>query len=691
MCNNKKSLEVWETENITFSVFTDIPDYLLNVQIIDYIIYDFRKRWVFEKENIEINRWEFEGFLKDYFIKNNINLKDIKNIWIKNSDLIINLKPWGNISFNIYSYLKDYKFKNILWWKKIEYIEKRVANLNWAIEYIFFSNNFLFEWEINDKDKLKTRRFWNDLKYKNLKELKELLDKENQKLFRIYDITWESKKKQDLLKQEIKIYTWVWDEYEWWAKYFELSFEEIQNKVESLCDTMDIDQVFSYMQWTKDQMNSNFKRASSVERSNNKLINILYSYSFERLKKEDASSDKFIKLIKIMTWRWKLELKNTKDYEKMQEFDYESWYLTFEMSSNFNNALLANSILIYLIFREKWWFIERIKEKQDVNIEDDALKWRSPRAIISESKKLFAPFAEKSWFKENELLVKLWYWEYINTNKKYNELTFNEKVEIWALARIINYIKGNNLNINDIKDLDQIWKKLSEQAFKDLNESLSDNFDWYWSFLNIWSVDAKDLWLYWAEAEIFELYQDINWNDWIFDLKDDNVPWLRALSIWLGIIAWIIILWPAIAAAWAAWTFYWAALSWIVAWAKLWLVTSVISQGLSNKWYDTYEEMFLDVWSQLLIDIILSAIFTWAWLGLLKALWLKLNPDLLLSIEAWTTKAWFIDKSFIIWEVLTTMIVSGYISEEVKRKYEEFYIDKDLDNKKYNEIGKEKE
>ena len=59
----------------------------------------------------------------------------------------------------------------------------------------------------------------------------------------------------------------------------------------------------NYNKWNhiNKDIDGNFRRSDMVTQVNQKLVNALYNYSFERLKKEDGSDKDFIELIKVMT------------------------------------------------------------------------------------------------------------------------------------------------------------------------------------------------------------------------------------------------------------------------------------------------------------------------------------------------------------------------------------------------------
>lgn len=689
MANNKEipEKERLESNELSNLSYIKISDKLLDAQVIDNITYNFWKKWLLKLGIDKLNKWNLESTIEKSIFDNSINKKEIEAIWYIDWFISIHLKNWKIKVFDLKKHLDKVLLDSILVDTTKEKVENKVKNLNSAIEKIFYDNNFWINWEIKDNDKLISSRFWKDLKYKTLWELKDLLDIENKKLFKVYDITWETSKKQELLKQEIKIYTWIWDDYEWWAWYFELSLPEISSKVEELCSSMSMKEVFEYIRRINKDIDWNFRRWDMVQQVNQKLVNALYSYSFERLKKENSDNKKFIELIKVMTWRWKLKIENWEKYEEMQDFDYENDILWFNMSLDFANTVLANHVLIHLMYKE-WGLLSKgdkeknnskdgkIRKKQKIKIEDENLNWKTPQEVISEAKNIFNNSVDNKvpdyWV---IMLGLLWYDKFLNISKSYDELSFNEKIEIWSLARIVIEIKNWNISkdkINNQNYLTELSKNITWDTFETLNESLSDNFDSNLSNIN-WK-DAKDFNLKWTEAEIFELYQDINWA-WVFDIKDSNIPWIDKIAMWITLVSALFILWP-IFVAWASkYTFY----SGFVAWSKLWLVSWVSGQVFSRQWYESYTEWFLDITSQIWIEVIISALFTATWLKVLQKLWV-LNPDLFASISAWISKWWITDKLFIWWEVVSTMVLSQYMSDIIKKEYIENHTNTDNKN-----------
>jgi len=664
---------IWSNEKETVKKNFQSFDYIEIKEvwnIYDKIISVYEWKWFFMKR--DLLKDEFWSFLKNIFQKRGILRDNISAVKYQQNKFFLKTLNWEEIIIE-HKELTNFLLAHLLKTEKKQDIEKRVSNLNQAIETIFDENNYLINWEIDNKDILKTSKFWVDLDGKNLWDLKQKLDIENKKLFRIYDITWETYKKQELLKKEIKFYTWIWDDYEWWAFYFKMTTDEINSKIQELWKTMTTDEIFEFIKKLNNDIDNNFRRSDMVEQINLKLISWFYFYTFDRLKKENAPNKDFIDFIKLITWRWNLKLDNKEIYNKKQEFSYED----INVDENFKEYSIANKALIYVMYK-KWWLLEEISSKKEIKIEDKELEWKTPWDILKEAKIVFDKANPKQANFWQTMLNSLWY---TNTlNKPYSKLSFEEKINIWSLARILKELK--NLKPEDIKNLwilKELAQKVVHNAFYDLNESFSSNFnetllDWDWT-------NAKDLWLTWTSAEIFWLYQDINWNNWLIDWKDENELWLWSIAFWITLVAWLFILWPLLWAWVGAFTFW----SWLVAWAKIWAIWWVTSQLLSHKWYDIYREWFVDVGIKTSIEIIISALFTASWLRLLKKAWLGFDPDLFFWKSAYW-KAWFTDKWFIVTESLFTSSLNTIVDNMIKDEYIEHHEDSNKSKKSTSNI-----
>lgn len=683
-----------ETQKEIFESF----DYTIIGEVFDKsvaLINIYKNNWFFDKW--VVNKWIFEDYIDTIFQENNLNYDSL--IWTKfqNNKFYFYFDDWNDIEVEAND-LKESLLSKALEWEKKEDIEARATNLNNAIEAIYQNNqSIIFDWEIDDNDIVTDRlikKYKLDPSYKNLnlKELKSLLDIENSKLFRVYDITWESHKKQSLLKKEIDFYTWVWDKYEWAAFYIWMKTEEISLKVQELCDTMSLSWIFSYIQTINERIDWNLRRSDMVDQVNLKLTNALYDYTFDKLKKENSTNEDFIKFIKLITGRWKLEIDKDELYEEKQDFEYSD----IDIDEMFKAQNVANQALIHIMYRE-WWLLEEIQDKKEVTLEDEAMQWKTPSWLLNEAKELFNSSVnneiEGYWKKTLNSLDFT-----ADLDKPYEDLSFEEKVKIWSLARMLQKLK--TLNPEQIKDesvLEELSAELVKESFESLNESFSDNFDetlfdWDWT-------GAEDLGLKWTSAEIFELYQDINWNEWLFDWKDSNELWLWSISIWIALIAAVIILWPVLVWWAAGFTFT----SWLIAWAKVGLIAGVSSQVFSRKWYDTYWEWIKDVSSQIAVETIISALLTAGWFYILRARILRIldkrwlsrlkdsiinwerdrlwktwlfNADLFFSKKAWMW-SWLIDKWVMATETWLFMVVSNYVNNYIKKQNIEHHKDTD--------------
>ena len=381
MAEIKKWLEKQKTQNKTFGSFgyaqLNSPfDKEFELTKI------YKEKWFFWKKT---NKWEFSDFIKKIFIENNFKFESIIATESKENQIYIYFENWTNFKIPNKE-LENFLIKNSLEWEKKEDIEKKANNINHAIEAIYKNNEwFIFDWEINNEDIITDsliKKYSLDKKYlnNNLKQLRVLLNIENQKLFKIYDITWESHKKQELLKKEIVFYTWIWNKYEWWAFYFGLNSEEIWLKVQELLNTMNISEIFNYIKNINKEIDWNLRRSDMVDQVNLKLTSALYDYTFDRLKNKDSPNKDFIKFIKLITGRWKLEIDFNKSYKEKQKFEYNE----IDVDEIFKAQNIENKALIYVMYK-KGWLLEEIKEKQklEIKLEDEEMEWKTPKWVLT--------------------------------------------------------------------------------------------------------------------------------------------------------------------------------------------------------------------------------------------------------------------------------------------------------------------
>jgi hypothetical protein len=117
--------------------------------------------------------------------------------------------------------------------------------------------------------------------------------------------------------------------------------------------------------------------------------------------------------------------------------------------------------------------------------------------------------------------------------------------------------------------------------------------------------------LAWLDAEIFDLYNDIWGNGWIFDFSDFSIEYIKTWALFgailIGSIGLAMITLPALVSAWV--------ISAGVAGTNTAFITAsalssvVISRVIIPEWYDSPEEMFID----LSTDVVTALIFWLLW------------------------------------------------------------------------------
>jgi len=634
-------------------------------------------------ESKEIFREEFLWFLEWFMSENNSTDEDIVGAEYYNDTFFIDTKNSGKISFSLSSLL-EYSAQDMLNGISIKEQETKTHNLLEAIDSIYKANQWiLYNWEINNQDVLSDDRFWIQLQWKTLQELRELYEVEISLLSQVYDITQETDKKEALLKKEIQFFAGLWDKYEWWARYFSLSQDEIWSKVSKLIENMSLKEVFQYMRETHSIIDSNWRKSDMVNQVNWKLIDELNTQVFSRLQQENAPDEEVLEFAKIITGRW------------------EIW----SIDNKYKSPELANRVLIYVMHRDNGVLDDILTNNSEIEhqVVDPELKWLTPSKIIGNIVWEINSLAPNTPNYGEDFIKQSGYGHLLKNKSWYWDLSFEDKIAIWALKRMYDVLKETPAQE---KTPEILQKKLSQQlekSYNTLNASFWDAFDWYnWYF---WWETASSLWLKWTFGEVFDLYQDINGNSWFFDWSDTNKDKILNLStatiLWVSLIVWAIVFSPVI----AAWTTATAGMM-LMAWAKAGLATGLLSVGLSRQWYDTYTEGAMDVSSQILVDTAAWAIFALGWLTAIKYLkvkwltqqykWLKTMPklqnymvynapsnlwsDLLFSRQAWSW-IWGLDKWVILWEVgAVGFIVSPATSKFVRNYFQESHHDTDIED-----------
>jgi len=563
--------------------------------------------------DIWISTKKLEKFLKDKLSHDWINENSLNDIEFKDNKFLF-YGDWINIWFTV-NEVNNNSVKSILAGEKIESIKTKVNNIHLAIESIYKENDWfsIFDWEINDQDIINTNDYGDYCEWKNLSQLREMLEKENNKLYTIYDINWESHEKQKLLKKEISFFTGVWKEwlYEWWAKYFALSTEEIDEKVRGILWTMDnFDDIFDYLRNIHRDIKSNFKKSEMVKQVNWKLVKSLHTMIFNKLKLENADNMIFVEFSKILTGRWK-----PKKWK-----DIWTSYETIPMYEPFKDHSMANESITYVMMKN-WWVLEGINTRIEVQ-DPDIEKWKKSQEIISWTMDTFNKISSTLWKTTKDLLDTLNLGHVLKFEWEYNNLSFFDKVDLWALVRIENILK--NISIENLEKNPNILQEeilnASKESMDELNDSLSDNFDGKNIDLSFWKgflwfldmnfgwKDANDLGFQWEFAEVFNLYQDMNGNggffDWSDEMQDALTPSLATITT---LAAGILVYWAAIAfLAATAPVSGPTILATMAVWAVAWAATWVVANAVWDQWYDTYTEWIQDVSASIALN-------AWVW------------------------------------------------------------------------------
>ena len=168
----------------------------------------------------------------------------------------------------------------------------------------------------------------------------------------------------------------------------------------------------------------------------------------------------------------------------------------------------------------------------------------------------------------------------------------------------------------------KVASEAREEAKEELMDSLNDNFD-----ANT-GRKAEDYSLTWMQAEIFTLFQDINWNG-LFDISDSSWEYVKA---WWK-MAWALVVWSLTILALPTTT------GLVTIWATVWFAATLVSIALNPKWYSTFWEAFVDNLSNLWVWTV-----SWmAWWQLVKSFWVEWAKFL----SIW----WARNTSIFVWDI----------------------------------------
>lgn len=487
-----------------------------------------------------------------------------------------------------------------------------------AIDYIFNQNDKDFFWELNEEDILKTDRFWKDLEWKSLLELQSIINE----LFiwidgykkELWNLNTNLDKAINISKERyLNMIMWIWDKYEWWAKLFKKDLEQIEKLSDDIINSKSITWILLYLSIFHEKVYRNNYQSESVKEVNKKFSEILNKKIFEKLKSDNSTTnEQFLIFAKIITGR--------------------SWNIVDDLK----DTSTANNVVLHLMYK-KWWVVEKVNNSDSFNIVDDKINKQKPKKIVDD----LISYMDKSnvvWWKD--FLVTIWFWDllvWLEEQTKYQDLDFEKKVKISTLVRFIEKLKKAKF-----KNKEDIWLVFQEiakesrwEVYKLINDNLEWNlFNWNWK-------SAQDFWLKWVDKEIFDIFQDINWN-WLFDISDNLWNWINSWAKFVWQMAWVI--WVGAIWAWiASIAWFWVIATWTVVWAT----ATIASIWIFPTWYDTKNEMLLDVWTNLVV-----------WTATWRIWWVLTKQFYKESAKFWSKNKW--------WVVFTDLIGLWVIPEFIR-------------------------
>lgn len=557
-------------------------------------------------------------------IEENISIGSVKKIGIENNYVKVYYNEWEGNKVLYFHIPKSWEEQEIVGPENIEETRNTLRddlaayeNILNAMDWIFTENKKEFFEYLDEKDVLKTRRFWKELYGMSIKELQlrarsmSSWVKQTREAIPEDDIALDIKL-QEQQKRYLHFIVWIWGKYEWGAKLFEKSKSEIKYLVWELVSSHgSIDSLLSYLVETHTKIDKNNFQSKSVETSYKAFSTELHKSIFSRMQDENASDEELLDFAKIITGRF------------------------WDIDNRLKDPDLSNKIILH-IFQQEWWIMDKINSSGQIEIEDEIVWATPPKDIVDTA---IVKLKNVGWEK---LLERIWFGDTLKINKwdDYQELGLEEKIKISTLARLLD--KAWEWDIENTEKLEQLFLTVAQEANKAVVEWLNDNFDASWGDWN--GKNSKDFWLVWVQAEVFDLYNDINgnWNG-LFNFSDGTDAFLLG---WVKMAAVITI---AIAAGFAAWPIL--GVGAIGAWVTVWVTASIASMGVNPKWYDTLEEAMVDITTDLVVWWATWAawwyVVRWLWwLPLQKAFamrWVQLNNARPFWIWRLLTSGWWVE------------------------------------------------
>ncbi len=522
-------------------------------------------------------------------------------------------------------------------------LEKLDTVLN-AMDSVFHNNEkelFDYLWDDDTysnntpKEESKSNLFWESLEWKNLLELQSIADSILNWLWWLKNTISENPKYQDDYvwshKRYLEFLMWIWDTYEWWAKYLKKTPKQIEDLVDNILSSMSISYCLDYLVNIHEKIDSNNYQSISVERSYEQIARKLHLEIFKKMINDaDVSDQDFLKFSKIITGR-NFEEKSVRNPMSNSEHVV---YTMSNIDDNLKDPELANNILLYMMYRENG-IISKLQQESSFKIEDKKLWEKKPVDIASglvssiNNRKISLP----NWnLVDGNNFVKGIFWINIKEIEwvEYKDLSLENKIIISTMFRLEKKIRVKNTRWArtgyvqkklDIQGLDTALKEVAQESYELIGDSFKDSMSgWWWNFNGDPALSLE--WLSDIQKESLKLFNDIN-GIGAFDLSDKSwkkmKTWAKIWAvIWLALLVW----WP-MAAAYSS--------SLIIQWATIGATASVISIWWLWKWYDTKNEAIVDIWSDIIVWSATWAIWWvvawWLWISWQRFFATKLHID----------------------------------------------------------------
>ena len=645
--------------------------------------------WIIESHGFQRN--VFERFLMSTLQKNQIEEWQLFATEYRNETFFLYLSNGRSVTFTIDDF-KQYLEAEMLADVSLEEVEWRVQAIKDAMESIYTRNNgWIYNSNLDDTQLVESGPYAG----KNMRELQAHLDIETRLLFAVYDLRWETKKKQVILKRKIKLLAWVWDKYETGAEHFRLTDEEIHGYVEDLIRDKSYDEIFAYIRDVNKAIRENRKRSHMTNQINGNLVHALYLQTYDKLKIEDAADEDFFELARVMTGRKDIVRERMNSYWSSDTYMREA---IRDIDYDFRSIDMANQVLLYVMHRP-WGVFDTLSEelgKIDIEMKDPIIGERSPMQVIQDSLWAIDNVGWNGWAILEALRFEN---TSITASTTYEDLNFEEKIALWTLARITKHIgqkiekHTQSSNATDpygqilipdfnaeafLQDIMSDIDSFSQESFQAIQDNMQSQFAektnlvWWFS-----GPTAQKLGIDGTLGKIFDLYQDINGNRGIFHRSDkwraNEHIWRGALLLWGALVcaaAIIILSTPALIAAASAATTWASAKVLLWAGAKIGFSIGVLDVILSPRAYDSLEESIAQHSARIAGNTALGAGFFW-WSA--KVFWPKLFTSKLISGTTWKDIALFWG-----WEGLAaSMLIEPAAQSLIMQWFWEYYEDTD--------------